>query len=209
MGKLVVGLVGFLSFCAMGLLLPPLAASQSTQTSPGWYKNSGPSTIYEDSKLRIVWENSYIYQHPGTDNLYWYAQVVYRNLGTQAVFFTCNGATTPSLAKEHMRGTANAGEVPAEETFCSRNPNFTGVIEPGGVFYNWAIFHNVPWIGSEVSLEWMPYGFSPWVKPWQSPFSAPPPIACPPELVTLGTCEEGAVVTKQVTVGLNLLQSNN
>jgi len=35
MGKLVVGLVGFLSFCAVVLLLPPLAASQSTQTSPG------------------------------------------------------------------------------------------------------------------------------------------------------------------------------
>jgi hypothetical protein len=208
--------ISLIALIALFLLFSSLlmkTAFAQPQPTPGWYKNSGPSTIYDDLKLRITWENSYIYQHPGTDNLYWYAEVVYRNLGTQTVFLTCNEITNPSLAKEHIRGTEGIppdgeGSVDASETFCSRNPNFTGVIEPGGTFYNWAIFHNVP-PGGEVSLEWMPYGFSPWVKPWQSPLSAPPPVVCPPELVTLGTCEEGAIVTKQLTVGLSILQSNN
>ena len=88
-----------------------------------------------------------------------------------------------------MRGTENSGSVPAEETFCTRNPNFSGSIKPGEVFYDWAIFHNVPWPGGEVTLEWGPFPFSPsWVDPWHTHFSAPPPAECPPELVTLGTC---------------------
>jgi hypothetical protein len=36
---------------------------QPTQLAPGWYRNSGPSIIYEDSNLRISWEKSYIYLH--------------------------------------------------------------------------------------------------------------------------------------------------
>jgi hypothetical protein len=106
--------------------------------------------------------------------------------------------TNPSLAKEHIRGTEGlppgvSGYVAAEETFCSRNPDFTGTLEPGGAHYDWAIFHNVP-PGGEVSLEWgyEPYGVSAWVDPWyylNSP-DIPPPAECPPELVTLGTCVE-------------------
>jgi hypothetical protein len=112
--------------------------------------------------LRVTWANSYIYQHPGTVNLYWYAQVEYRNMGSQNLPINCVGLTDPSLFKEHIRGTEGlppsaSGYVPADETFCSRNPNFTGIIEPGGAHYDWAIFHNVP-PGGEVSLEWGPFG---------------------------------------------------
>jgi hypothetical protein len=73
MAKLMVGVRRFLLLCTVVLLLPALAASQSTQPSPGWYKNSGPSDISPGPPWRVVWQNSYIYQHPGTDNLYWYA----------------------------------------------------------------------------------------------------------------------------------------
>jgi hypothetical protein len=160
---------------------------------PGWYRNSKPPIIYEDrSGLRIVWGNSYVYQYPGKDPLYWYAQVIYLNTGNQNLTINCVGRTEPSLAKEHMQGTANAGYVPASETFCSRNPNYTGTIEPGGSHYSWAIFHNVPWRGGEVSLEWGLhwYGVSPWVDPWNDPYPPVvlPPAECPPELVTLKTC---------------------
>lgn len=178
-------------------VIAPPPPPASLPPVPGWYSNSGAngqSIIYQDSSLRILWGNSYIFRHPGTDNLYWYTQVEYRNTGSQPLTLTCVGAADRSLAKEHIRGTEGlppgaSGFVPAEETFCSRNPNLTFSIEPGGAHYSWAIFHNVP-PGGEVSLEW--YGFfSPWVDPWHSayPLTTPRPAECPPELVSLGTCQ--------------------
>jgi len=111
------------------------SVAQSVQPKPGWYYNaagtiSGESTaVYGDgtASLRIIWGNSYIYQHPGTDNLYWYAEAVYVNLGNSEVAVTCVGRSNPSLAKEWIRGDEGipdngAGYVAADETFCSRNP---------------------------------------------------------------------------------------
>jgi hypothetical protein len=115
-------------------------------------------------------------------------------VGNQPLPVICPGATDPSLAKEHIRGDQGIppdgdGYVPAEETFCSRNPTFTATLAPGETFYYWAIFHNVPSHG-QLSLELShdPPTRSAWLNPWQSPFSAPQPAECPQELVTLGTC---------------------
>jgi hypothetical protein len=191
--------ISLTTLTALFLLFSPLlmkAAFAQPQPTPGWYRNSGAggpsSTIFEEPRLRITWENSYIYQHPGTDNLYWYAQITYFNKTNQPLPLTCSGVANPSLVMEHIRGTEGIpingdGVVAAEETFCSRNPNLNHSIDPGGTHYSWAIFHNVP-PGGEVSLEWMPFGRSGWVNPWQSSFNAPPPAECPQELVNFGTC---------------------
>jgi hypothetical protein len=169
---------------------------------PGWYSPGfpvgGAALMHDDiSGLRIVWANSYIYQHPGTDNLYWYAQVLYINDGSQILQINCSEQADQSLFKEHIRGTEELPPgtsviVAAEETFCSRNPSTIISIGPGETFYDWAIFRNVPSEG-EVSLEWGKYGSSPWVNPWYRPYPSdvPPPAECPPELVTLGTCQPG------------------
>jgi hypothetical protein len=144
MGKLLVAVARVLPLCAAVLALPAIAASQPTSLSPGWYRNSGPGIMVQDSSGGVIgWMNSYIYPYPGDDPLYWYAQVIYLNTGNQTLPITCVGRTDPSLAKEHLRGTPNAGTVAAEDTFCSRNPNFTGSLAPGGAHYEWAIFHHV------------------------------------------------------------------
>ena len=151
--------------------------------------------MLETATLRVVWENSYIYPYTGESPLYWYAQVEYHNLGSQPEPVICPGATNPSLAKVQIRGTEGlppgvTDYITAEETFCSRNPNFIDSLEPGGTFYYWVIFRNVP-SGGEVSLELDhdPYTVSEWVDPWYSPFDAPPPAECPAELVSLGICQ--------------------
>jgi len=171
--------------------------------SPGWYSPGSPlggaALIHDDiSGLRIVWGNSYIYQNPGTDNLYWYAQVIYINDGNQILQINCSEQADRSLFKEHIRGAeglphGTSGYVPADETFCSRNPSTIVSIGPGEGFYDWAIFPEVPRPGDEVSLEWGSYGSSPGVNPWYRPYppDVPPPAECPPELVTLGTCQPG------------------
>ena len=51
--SLVVGLARFLILCAFVLLLPALATSQTPQPTPGWYKNSGPSIMYEAPSQRL------------------------------------------------------------------------------------------------------------------------------------------------------------
>jgi hypothetical protein len=46
--------------------------------------------IYQDtSGLRILWGASYIYNHPGKDNLYWYAQILFVNDSNQSVEVNC------------------------------------------------------------------------------------------------------------------------
>jgi hypothetical protein len=200
-------------FCGMWIVEIanfPMATGSSTspttnqsQPTPAWYSNSVPATIYDDGHGRkIIWQNSYIYQHPENDNLYWYAEVIYRNNSDKPWPVTCNGSTDPSLAKEHIRGTEGIpadgdGYVAADETFCSRYPSFIGTIQPGDAFFNWAIFHNVP-PGGKVALEWGSNPFSPsWVNPWATgPFFGPPPHVCPLELVTLGTCKPPAIATR-------------
>jgi Neprosin len=176
---------------------------------PGWYRNSGAdgpgSTIFEDDRLKIMWENSYIYQHPGTDNLYWYAEVKYINKTKQPLGLTCIGFDN-SLVREHIRGTEGIppdgdGYVMAEETFCTRNPNLNHSIDPEGTHHSWAIFHNVP-PGGQVRLEWGQWGSSAaWVNPWQIPFDSPPPGECPQELVNFGTCVPGPLCPPIVPQG--------
>lgn len=182
----------FILFCAALLTLPAIVAAQTPppHLEPGWYKNSGPAIIHEDSELRITWENSYVYPYPGRDTLYWYTEVVYLYKGTQTFDISCVGEGFEPVG-EHMRGTPNSGFVAAEETLCSRNRQFTVTLKPGEVFIDWVIFHNVPWIGGEVRLQWPAYESwqdAQWVDPWSSPFSASPPAECPTELVTLRTC---------------------
>jgi hypothetical protein len=165
---------------------------------PGWYRNSGAggtlSVIFDQAPLKVTWEDLYIYRYPGKDPLYWYAEVVFRNTGSESLTIICPGRTDPALVKEHMQGTANAGWVPAEDTFCHRNPSWTGVLKPGDTHAEWAIFHNVPWKDGQVSLE-LPKDatgtphFSGWVDPWATPFVAPAAQVCPLELVRLGLCQ--------------------
>jgi hypothetical protein len=180
----------------------PSPTPGQSQPTPAWYTNSGGAVIQEDSKLKIEWQNSYIYQHPGNDNLYWYAQITYRNKDSNILTINC-ATLNQYTPREHIRGAEGIppdgdGYVVAEETFCSRYPGWSAILSPGDVFNYWAIFHNVP-PGGEVSLEWQPYGSSPWVNPWPSPpFFGPEPGECPPELVTLGTCNPPAIPTRQL-----------
>jgi hypothetical protein len=138
-----------------------------------------PST--GSAQLRITWQNSYIYQSSGTDNTYWYAQVVYQNISNQPLTITCAGRTDPSMVKEHT----DAGTFAATETYCSRNPDITRDIAPGGAHYEYAIFNKVPATGNVV-LEWENYGKSQGVNPWTTPYPAntPHPTECPS-----GTCQ--------------------
>jgi hypothetical protein len=73
MGKLLISATRVLPFCVVLLVFAAVAPSQPPPPppppishTPGWYSNSEPSIIYENSSgLRIVWWNSYIYRYQG------------------------------------------------------------------------------------------------------------------------------------------------
>ena len=186
----------FLLVCASFLALPAVATAQTPPPlSPGWYSNGTSALICEDcagSTLQITWQNSYVCKYPGTDPLYWYAQIMYLNTGSKTLNITCDKNPDPSAVRENMSGTRNSGYVTAEETFCSRNPGRIVSLEPGEALDNWAIFHNVPWKGGQVSLADDYYGSSTWVDPWASPYPAgeiPPPAECLRRNWRLDSCQ--------------------
>ena len=110
------------------------AVHSPPQLSTGWYKSNTENEkplIYEDNAgLRIVLGNSYVYPH-SNNKRYWYVELKYLNMSKHDLLISCIGHNEPSHIREHMRG-ANSGSFAADETFCSRNPNFTGSIMPGG-----------------------------------------------------------------------------
>jgi hypothetical protein len=203
MGKLLVVASRFLLLWSVLLVLqtPFEATGSEPQPSPGWYSNGGFGTICQNCGglvgHKTIWQNSYIYPHPGNDNLYWYAELIHINTSSQPITITCVGSnqSDPQIIKEHIRGTEGIppdgnGYVSSDEHTCSRNPNLTVTLQPGQYDNGWAIFHNVP-PGGEVSIEQGDFGSSPWINPWYSSFSAPPPDECPSELVKLGFCQPG------------------
>jgi hypothetical protein len=196
--RLLISLV-WIVLCITLVIVSPGSIQAQPPLTPGWYENSGSAVIFEDASLKISWENSYVYPYSADAPLYWYAQVVYRNVGNQPTDIVCSaGFIDISPPREYMRGTANAGTVLAQQWFCEHQyTGYTITLAPGESLSQWAIFHNVPWPGGEVRLEWPPYGFSPWINPWQSPSEnhlAPP--ECPPELVTRGECTPAAIPTQ-------------
>jgi hypothetical protein len=102
--------------------------------------------------------------------LYWRAQVWYTNVGNRPYRVVCQGATNPNRYKEHIRrGGEYLGDVAAETTFCTRRgEGWSKVIQPGRTLKSWALFHNVPWRGDKVSIEWLfntPHRTA-FVNPW-------------------------------------------
>jgi hypothetical protein len=195
----IIGLVWFFLFSVLAIVSPGSSLAQPPPPSPGWYENGDSEVIFQDTSLKITWENSYFYPYPADAPLYWYAQVIYRNVGSQPIDIVCSaGYIDISPPREYMRGTANASTVLAQQWFCEHQYlGYAVTLAPGESLTQWAIFHNVPWPGGEVRLEWPPYGFSPWINPWQSPSEnrlAPP--ECPPELVTHGECMPAAIPTQ-------------
>jgi hypothetical protein len=171
--------------------------AHAQQPAFGWYgaeQNILSETF--DRPLRIVWERSYVYPSPrGTDRLYWYALIRYENYRADlSVDLACAPEKAP-LVFEHMRGTSNSGAVQAEETTCTRDPNWKVTIPPRGNAYQWAIFHNVPWSGGTAAIEWPGIydnntSTSAFIDPYACPWGAghAPPAEWPPELCNFGLC---------------------
>lgn len=136
--------------------------------APAWYAPTTSDdgfglvmqTIHYDDGLRIAWRRSNVYQPPPGEVPQWLrVNVEYRNEGDTILYFTCKGVEDSKLAKEHfVRNGKYIGYVAADRTrCCSQYPDDNFTLGPGRSFTSWAVFHNVPWVGDRIYIEWGPY----------------------------------------------------
>ena len=156
---------------AVSLQSPAMASSTpctNSGTCPqvGWWGDKNPPTgfdrvnrtIYNDgaAKYDVAWMKSYVEPHPPSQPAtHWQVVVDYWNYGTQILYFGCGGVTDPRLDKEWFyRNGKYIGYVPAESTSCSQDPGLVFTLGPGRHMQIQARFHNVPWRGDRIAIEW-------------------------------------------------------
>jgi hypothetical protein len=118
--------------------------------------------------FKVVWTESVVQPYSSGVPLYWTAYVTYANFSSSDQNLSCPGDwPDASFVSENMSGGAgDDGTVAAETTTCSQNPDSTVTVPPGGSYTSSATFHNVPWPGSAVALQWGDVGTSAYVYPF-------------------------------------------
>jgi tRNA A-37 threonylcarbamoyl transferase component Bud32 len=118
--------------------------------------------------FKLVWTESVVQPYSSGVPLYWTAYVTYTNIGSSTLSLSCQGNVTDlSSVQEYMSGgDGDDGSVPADSTPCSQNPSWIAHVPPGGTAEVYATFHNVPWPGSAVAIQWGGAGRSGYVYPF-------------------------------------------
>jgi hypothetical protein len=140
-------------------------------TKAGTYTGPGTLISRNYSGFKIVWTSSVVQPYPAGVPLYWTAHITYTNISSSTLTLGCPGnwADASNSAERMAGGDGDDGMVPAEDTMCSNNPSKTVTVPPGGTFTAFATFHNVPWPGSSVAIQWGDAGTSAYVNPFNRP----------------------------------------
>jgi hypothetical protein len=119
----------------------------------------------------VVWAESVVASYPsGGIPVKWTAYVHYINESSSTLTLTCSGGPGNSGILENLSGGSGDtnGYVAASSSQCSQNPSLVVNVPPGGTDTDWAVFGNVPWPGTSVSLTWPNVGTSPNIYPFGS-----------------------------------------
>jgi len=90
------------------------------------------------------------------------------NMSSDSLTLTCpsDWVDASYVAEQMSRGGGDDGMVSAESTTCTEDPDESVTVAPGGIFTAFVTFHNVPWPGSAVAIEWGHAGTSASVYPF-------------------------------------------
>jgi hypothetical protein len=139
-------------------------------TKAGTY--NGPDAVINSDffGVKVVWTESAVQPYSSGVPLYWTAYMTYTNVTSGSLTIGCPGSwPNPGYVAEIMSGgSGNDGEVPADSTSCSDNPAMGAPLAPGASLILQATFHNVPWPGSSVAIQWGNAGTSSNVYPFNS-----------------------------------------
>jgi hypothetical protein len=122
--------------------------------------------------FKVVWVKSVVASYPsGSIPVKWTAYVNYTNVSSSTQTLNCNGADNTSIQENLSGGSGDTnGYVSASSSLCSQNPDYSVTVPKGGTTTDWAVFGNVPWPGTSVSLTWDAgvVGTSPYIYPFGS-----------------------------------------
>ncbi|MEU1176359.1 hypothetical protein ABZ464_01700 [Streptomyces sp. NPDC005820] len=149
----------------VGLGVPvsaPATAATGSFPEEGAYATQGDSTIIsDDGELQVSWIASQVFPWEGGIPTRWQVDVIYANTSDNVLYLTCEGWDTSNVRETIFRDGKNIGHVEAEHDLCSDHPDWNANLSPQHrLLLSWAVFHNVPWKGDEVSLQWGDYGTS-------------------------------------------------
>ena len=135
---------------------------------PGTYAPSGDGVVHAERQWSVHWSWSEVEKPgPGQVPQYFHVYVTYRNDSNNILYFTCRGWEDPKLSKEwFLRDGRRIGYVAADATLCSTRPQTNFTLGPGRSFVSWATFHNVPWKGDRISVQWGNLGSSRYLNPY-------------------------------------------
>jgi hypothetical protein len=119
--------------------------------------------------FEVVWVESVVASYPsGSIPVKWTAYLHYINETSSTLTLTCSGAGSGDTLVENLSGGSGDtnGYVAASYSQCSQDPGLVVNVPSGGTDTDWAVFENVPWPGTSVSLTWGPAGTSPYIYPF-------------------------------------------
>lgn len=137
-------------------------------TKAGTYPGPDALISTDYAGFKVVWTSSTVQPYSSGVPLYWTADITYTNIKSSSLTLGCPGKwVDASYVAEHMSGgSGDDGMVSAGSTNCSKDPGERQTVLPGGTYTASATFHNVPWPGSGVAIQWGNAGASPYVYPF-------------------------------------------
>lgn len=137
-------------------------------TKAGTYQDPNALINSNYTGFEVTWSSTSVQPYSSGVPLYWTAGMTYQNVESSTLTLGCPGGwANASYVREYMSGgDGDDGMVPADSTTCSENPSWTATVPPGGTVKVYATFHNVPWPGSAVAIEWGDAGTSASIYPF-------------------------------------------
>ena len=137
-------------------------------TKAGTYHNPNALISSNYTGFQVTWTSTSVQPYSSGVPLYWTVGMTYKNVESSPLTLGCPGNwANASNVREYMSGgKGNDGMVAADSTTCSQDPNWTETVAPGGTAEVYATFHNVPWPGVAVAIQWGDAGTSPNIYPF-------------------------------------------
>jgi len=150
---------------------PPASVCQPDGTGcTGAGTYAGPDTLISSDYdgFEVVWTSSVVQPYSSGVPLYWTAYMTYTNISSSSLTLECPGDWVDAsyVAEQMSGGDGDDGMVYADSTTCTEDPDESVTVAPGDTFTAFATFHNVPWPGSAVAIEWGDAGTSAYVYPF-------------------------------------------
>ena len=137
-------------------------------TKAGKYHDPNALISSNYTGFEVTWTSTSVQPYSSGVPLYWTAGMTYKNVESSTLTLGCPGNwADASNVREYMSGgKGNDGMVAADSTTCSENPSWTASVAPGGIAEVYVTFHNVPWPGVAVAIEWGDAGTSAYIYPF-------------------------------------------